>query len=145
MKKLILLVPLCLCIVAGMVMSGCGTSDIVNIPAAITSLSLSDGGGDIEFAFKYIDNPDVTGNFIIQYADSVVTPTVWTSAIVLDAAGGSAAVLTDREPDDYIFFWDTDGAVPVSDGTYIFRVQVDLSYAVPDLPGTNTEAVTVTN
>lgn len=144
MKKLMLLVPLCLCVIAGMVMSGCGTSDIVNIPAAITSLSLGGTSGDIEFTFTYIDNPDVTGTFVVEYA-LVSAPDSWTTAIVIDSVA-DPAVLTDNSPGSFTFYWDTnDSLAPVANDSYIFRVQVDLSDAVPDLPGTNTDTITVSN
>lgn len=147
MKKLMLLVPLCICVIAGMVMSGCGTSDIVNIPAAIVSLTLTGTGDDIAFDFTYIDNPDVTGTFLVHYA-LVSAPDTWTPAIVLAGSGGSEADLTGKEPGEYTFYWDTDSLIPnanVQDGDYIFRVRIDKSDAVPDIPDTNTKLISVSN
>lgn len=144
MKKLMLLVPLCICVIAGMVMSGCGSSDIIDIPAAITSLTISDGGGDIPFSFTYIDNPDVTETFVVEYAEAL-TPTSFTDAIVVDSLG-DPAVLTAQEPGSHTFYWDTDNSgigAGVADGAYIFRVQVDSSL-LPDSPA-NLQTVTVNN
>jgi len=138
MKKLMLLVPLCLCVIAGMVMSGCGSSDIINIPAAITSLAISDGSGDIPFTFTYVDNPDVTGTFIVEYilATDLATDS-WTAANVIED-------LTDHAPGNHAFTWDA-GAVINGTNDYVFRVRVDKTDAVPDIPDVNMKDIHVTD
>ena len=97
MKKL-WLVPLCICVIAGMVMSGCGTSDIVNLPAAITFLTLTEPySNDIQFDFTYGDNPDVTGTFLVDYiAVADFATDSWIEAIVVDSVGDPSDGWMDR-------------------------------------------------
>jgi len=120
-----------------MLMSGCGTTDIVNIPAAITDLTITDAqsGGDLLFTFTYIDNPDVTGTFIIDYA-RVSEPANWSVAPVVDSLG-AIVDLTDKAPGEYTFYWDTDIQPGTLIGDYFFRVRVDLSDAIADIPDVN--------
>jgi hypothetical protein len=109
MKKVILLVPLCLCVVAVLVMSGCGSSDILDLPPTIRDLTIitpESRTGDINFSFEYYDNEDQTVDFTIEYS---LDGTNWLDATVLNTDSGSYATLTNRAPDDYNLWWDANG------------------------------------
>lgn len=117
-------------------MSGCGSSNIVDIPATITDLSIpgtSPHSGDIEFSFTYTDNEDQDAEIIVEY--ELDGSDNWETASVLASEGATTtADLTNLDPGDYVFYWDSvaDG---IGSNTYNLRVRPDQLNAIYDIEG----------
>ena len=128
MRKIALLIPLCLIVCASTMISGCGTvASTDSVSAYIESLASAGTSGDILVQFTLVDNEDDTSDIEVQfctiedYVDNGNDAT-WSIASMLDSEGGSEADLESVSPGTFSLYWDSDTDLPNANGEYVLRV-----------------------
>jgi hypothetical protein len=109
-RKMLLIVPLCICVVYSMMLSGCSSDDF--IPAIIEYVQANGDPGELcEFMFSYADSvPQRTVTFVVQYQKEGNSS--WTEATILNNDDLNSADLTNKDSGIYYYRWNyTDDGV----------------------------------
>ena len=110
MRKIALLIPLCLLVCVSTMISGCTTaeSDSQGTILGLALQGISPYRGDIGFTFTYVNEAeDSSVELIVEYK---VGSGDWTRARVLQNSGDSStADLVGSTPEYFSLYWDSDG------------------------------------